>query len=217
MCVGCGGSDGSTPIVGPNSAPLFAKPNSPPPDPTVTWKLPLNDAGLAFRSDHQFSDGTNSVYANGVCDVTTWVEMSSSDPFPGFGHVSLGKGSRNCSRTFTLVFSDGQVETAGGNAVQRGLENPIIAWGATVSRTLAINLGGTPSSRCGRLLFGEGSQGAGVGSDSVFVTRSADGRTWHVYSNPDPSHQKALCENINQLFVMPVDFLIVADNLSALP
>ena len=192
--------------------PLFGKPVSGTPDPTVTWKLPLADGALAFRSDRQFSDGTYSVYANGVCDVTTWVEMSSSDPFPGFGHVSLGRGTKNCRRTFTLAFSDGHTETGVGNSVLRNLENPAIAWGATVGRTLAINVGS-----CGRLLFGVGQQGAGVGSDSIFVTRSLDGTTWHVYSNPDPDHHKALCENLNQIFVMPVDFLIVADDLSALP
>jgi hypothetical protein len=195
---------------------LFSKPGSEAPDPTVTWKLPLNDAALAFRSDHQFGDGTYSSYANGVCGVTTWVEMASTDPFPGFAHVSLGRG-KGCMRTLTLVYPDGRVETAQGNSVQRNLEDPQmpIARGATVKRTLAISLGTPGSTRCGRLLFGEGSQGAGVGSDSVLVTRSQDGATWHIQSNGGAN--LALCENTNELFAMPVDFQIVADDPSRFP
>lgn len=187
-------------------------------DPTVTWKLPVADGALAFRSDHQFADGTYSVYADGVCGVTTWVELASTDPWPGFAHVSLGQGTKGCKRTLTLVYPDGQIETAQGNSVQRQLYDPStpIAPGTIVKRTLAINLGGA-AGRCGRLLFGQGSQGAGVGSDSVVVARSLDGATWHVYSNSDPGHRLALCENTNQLFVMPVDFLIVADDPSRFP
>ena len=187
-------------------------------DPTVTWKLPLADDALAFRSDHQFSDGTYSVYADGACGVTTWVEMSSTDPYPGFGHVVLGgRAGKGCRRTMTLVFPDGQVETDQGNVVQRDLEDLTapIPWGATVKRTLAINLGGPGTTRCGRLLFGVGSQGFGVGSDSVLVTRSQDGASWHVQS--DGAHNLALCENPNQLFAMPVDFVIVADDPSRFP
>ncbi|HEY6828536.1 MAG TPA: hypothetical protein VI259_16875, partial [Gemmatimonadaceae bacterium] len=71
------------------------------------------------------------------------------------------------------------------------------------------------TTRCGRLLFGQGSQGAGVGSDSVLVSRSVDGASWHIQSNP--GHTLALCENTNQLFTMPVDFVIVADDPSRFP
>lgn len=183
-------------------------------DPTVTWKLPLDDGALAFRSDHQFSDGTYSVYANGVCNVRTWVEMSASDPFPGFAHVLLNQGK--CNRSMTLVYPDGQVETAQGNVVQRKLEEPStpIPWGATVKRTLAINIG-TQKARCGQLFFGEGSNGLGAGSDSVLVTRSVDGTSWHVQS--DGARNLALCKNTNQLFAMPVDFTIVADDPSRFP
>jgi hypothetical protein len=182
-------------------------------DPTITWKLPLADAALAFRSDRQFSDGTHSVYANGVCAVKTWVEMSATDPFPGFGHLSLGSSNKGqCARSLKLFYPDGTTEMAGG-VTQRGLTEPRIAQGATVLRTLAL-LGAARTSRCGRVLFGEGSQGAGVGSDSVLVTR-LDMATWRVRSNGD--RNRALCENTNQLLHMPIDFVIVADDPSRFP
>jgi hypothetical protein len=181
-------------------------------DPTITWLVPLDDAGLAFRSDHQFSNGTYSAYANGVCNVKTWVEMSSTDPYPGFGHVTNGQIKAHCSRSFTLRYPDGTTEAAGG-ATQRKLEAPRIALGATELRTLAL-LGSGPKARCGRIFFGQGDQGAGVGSDSVLVTR-VDAGTWHVRSNGD--RNLGLCENTNQLFHMPVDFIIVADDPSRFP
>jgi hypothetical protein len=118
------------------------------------------------------------------------------------------------ARSFTLRYPDGTTELQGG-ATQRGLEDltRIIAPGETQPRTLAI-LPGAAKSRCGRVLFGQGSQGAGVGSDSVLVTR-VDVRTWHVRSNG--GRNLALCENTNELFHMPVDFLIVADDPSRFP
>ena len=186
-------------------------------DPTVTWMLPLADAGLALKSDRKFADasGTYSVYSDGVCTVTTWVEMAANDPFPGFGHISMNANARStCARSFTLRYPDGTTEVQGG-ATQRDLENltSIIAPGETRPRTLAI-LPGAAKSRCGRTLFGQGSQGAGVGSDSVLVTR-VDVRTWHLRSNG--GRNLALCENTNELFHMPVDFLIVADDPSRFP
>jgi len=186
-------------------------------DPTVTWMLPLADAGLALKSDRKLADstGTYSVYADGLCGVTTWVEMAANDPFPGFAHLSTnGNGRSSCSRSLTLVYPDGVSEAQTG-ATQRGLEDftRLIAPGETQKRTLAI-LPASARSRCGRVLFGQGSQGAGVGSDSVLVTR-VDARTWHIRSNADQN--LALCENTSELFHMPVDFLIVADDPSRFP
>ena len=39
-------------------------------DPTASFAFPLSDGSLALRSDHLYSDGTNSVYADGVCVVS---------------------------------------------------------------------------------------------------------------------------------------------------
>ena len=219
VCAACSTSDGNSSFLDPSSAPVFAKPVSELPDPTVTWKLPLSDGGLSLKSDRLFSDATYSSYANGVCTVKTWVEMSSTDPYPGFAHLSLTAGKKSsCTRSLTVLYPDGGTEAAYA-ITQRGLTEPRIAPGTTVLRTLAILLEGR-SSRCGRVLFGEGSQGAGVGSDSVLVTRSLDGATWHVQSNQNPDatpKNLALCENTNELFHMPVDFLIVADDPSRFP
>jgi hypothetical protein len=209
FCGACTPSDGVSSTVAPDASARFVT-SAPAPDPTVTWKLPLNDGALAFRSDRQSADGTYSSYANGACGVTTWIEMSTSDPFPGDAHVSLASAKKGCGRTLTLVYPDGVKETAIGNSNLRKLESrdTVIAVGATEKRTLAINLGSPGSTRCGRVLFGEGSAGAGVGSDSVLVTR-LDARTWHVQSNT--GHTLALCENTNVLYSMPVDFMLVAD------
>jgi len=223
VCAACNPSDGTSPSTRAEPGPRFAKPVSGSPDPTVTWMLPSDAAarGLALRSDGQFSTGGFSAYANGVCGVTTWVEMSSTDPFPGFAHLSLGTDKKaHCTRSLTLYYPDGITEPANG-ATQRGLTEPRIEKGATVLRTLAILSGSpAPAARCGRVLFGEGSQGAGVGSDSVLVSRSLDGATWHVQSNVNSDgtpRNLALCENNGVLFHMPVDFLIVADDPTRFP
>ena len=203
----CGQSDGMTSVLPADAPPQMARHTSGTPDPTVTWMLPLDDATLAFRSDGRFVAGANSAYANGVCGVTTWVELASNDPYPGFAHATLGSDKKgHCARSFTVVYPDGTEEEATA-AVQRGLAIPAIGIGETVDRTLALLPAG-PRSRCGRVLFGEGSQGAGAGSDSVRVTR-VDQKTWHVYSG---TSNQALCENTGQLFAMPVDFVIVADD-----
>jgi hypothetical protein len=119
----------------------------------------------------------------------------------------------------TVSYPDGITESASG-ATQRGLTEPQIGRGATVLRTLAILSGSPSGARCGRVLFGEGSQGAGVGSDSVRVTRSVDGATWRIQSNvysDGTLRDLALCENTGVLFHMPVDFLIVADDPTRFP
>ncbi len=223
-CVACNTSDGSSSLLGPEQGSLFAKPVSELPDPTVTWLLPLADAALSFRSDRQYSNGTYSAYANGVCGLTTWVEMASTDPYPGFAHLSgahpAGSAKKGqCARSLTLFYPDGTTEAAGG-ITQRKLTEPRIAPGSTVLLTLAILSAAPAPARCGRVLFGEGSQGAGVGSDSVLVTRSLDGASWHVRSNSNADGSPknlALCENTNELFHMPVDFVIAADDPTRFP
>ena len=222
VCAACSTSDSTLPSFTSEPSPLFAKPGSGLPDPTVTWKLPSDAAtrGLAFRSDGQFVSGGFSAYANGVCGVTTWVEMSSTDPFPGFAHLSLGSDKRgHCSRSLPVSYPDGTTDFASG-ATQRQLTEPRIEKGATVLRTLAILFGNPSNAGCGRVLFGEGSQGAGVGSDSVRVSRSVDGATWHIQSNVRSDgtlRDLALCENTGVLMHMPVDFLIVADDPTRFP
>ena len=40
-------------------------------DPTASWHLPLDGTGLSFTSDGNFAANGNSIYANGVCGVTS--------------------------------------------------------------------------------------------------------------------------------------------------
>jgi hypothetical protein len=178
-------------------------------DPTSIWYLPLNDAGLSFKSDHQFSNGSYSVYQAGVCNVSTnFFAMSPSNT--GDATVST-QATGHCARTFTLVYSDGFVETKGGFLNLRELENTTfsIPIGATVERQLHINLSNTNSTptRCDGLIFGYGvMRDIAQGSDSVLVTR-VDASTWHVFSQAPP-HNLAFCSNNGLLYSMPVDFVV---------
>src|SRR4029078_155852 len=69
--------------------PSFAKAPSVP-DPTATVKIPLDDAALSLKSDQAFSDGTYSVYANGVCGVSATIFLGGSGDM-----VLLGGNPRN--------------------------------------------------------------------------------------------------------------------------
>jgi len=84
-------------------------------------------------------------------------------------------------------YPDGFTETLPSFNNVRRVQNTtsVILVGSTVERTLAINPGTLANnpSRCGRLLFGVGEQGAGLGSESVLITR-VDARTWEVRKHP---------------------------------
>lgn len=178
-------------------------------DPLSIWYLPLNDAGLSFKSDHQLSNGTYSVYQDGVCNVNTnFFAMSPSNT----GDATVWtQGSGHCARTFTLAYPDGFVETKGGHLNLREIENTTfsIPIGDTVERQLHINLSNTNNvpTRCDGLIFGYGvTNDVAQGSDSLLVTR-VDASTWHVFSQPAP-HTLAYCSNNGQLYAMPVDFVV---------
>lgn len=181
-------------------------------DPGASWKLPLAAAGLALRSDGQFSDGTYSVYANGVCNVSATIFATTQKSNSGDATIQTngpGKG-KSCARTFNVLYPDGFSETVPSFNNLRKLQNTttIIPLGATVKRQLILNPGVMGASRCDRLLFGIGDSGNGVGSDSVLVTR-VNARTWQVQS--DGEHNLAWCQKTEELFVMPVNLVIVAD------
>lgn len=180
-------------------------------NPTSIWYLPLNDAGLSFKSDYQFSDGTYSVYQDGVCNVSTSIFAKDST---GSGDATATtQTTGRCSRKFTLVYPDGFVETAGGFLNLREIENLsfLMPIDTTMERQLHINLGSRNAlnigTRCGALVFGYGVQNdIAQGSDSVLVTR-IDASTWHVFSQPPP-HNLAYCKNTGQLYAMTVDFVV---------
>jgi hypothetical protein len=191
-----------------------------PTDPTATFTIPLSDAGLSIRSDHLYSDGTNSLYADGTCNVAAKIFATtqlSSNP-SGDATLNTGTGGGKCSRHITVVFPDGSSESEGTFMNLREIENTIysIPIGATVERQLHIGTDQTPSSnsRCGGFVFGYGvANNIGAGSDSVLVTR-IDASTWHAYSQPAP-HNQAYCKNNGQLYAMNVDISVVSSR--ALP
>jgi hypothetical protein len=196
------------PVARPTSPPLdasFARSSS---DLTATWKIPLADDGLALRSDGQFSDGSYSVYENGVCDVETKIFASTT----GSGDATLRSQPRGnrCRRLFELSYPDGQTEMVWSFANLLNLQNSTfsIPVGSTVRRRFLFNPEVVNSpSRCGRLVFGP-NPNVGAGTDSVTVTR-IDARTWEVQSQPAPNN-RALCESTGAIYAMPVSFVIVA-------
>jgi hypothetical protein len=182
--------------------------NAGPVDPTDTWKIPLADGGLALRSDHAYSDGTYSVYASGVCNVSGQTS-NSGDATIQTSNPTKGK----CGRRFTIVYPDGFNETLASFNNLNMLENTTysIPVGTTVMRRLVVNPGvlANNPSRCGKLYFGVGPLGEkGIGSDSVAVTR-IDAGTWQVESQTAPN-DRALCETNGQLYEMPVSFVVVS-------
>ena len=180
-------------------------------DPTATFKIPLMDAGLSLKSDGLLSDGTNSVYANGVCGTSAKIFATTAASNSGDATLqTTGPKGRNCGRVVTLNYSDGVSETAPVFMNLNRIENTTysIPVGFTVARRLGI-----PYLRCNGLTFGTRSDGSGAGSDSVLVTR-LDASTWHVQSKPNGA-DLAYCSTTAQLYHMPVDFTIVSSR--ALP
>jgi hypothetical protein len=208
-------TEGTTASNRPDGAPdasIAATKVSPPPNPTPTWKIPLADATLAFRSDGTNGDGTYSIYSDGVCDVGTVIIEG------GSGDATINTTKGKCIRKFKLVYPDGSSEVVQSFNNLNQLETTAFAIpvGTTAERRFVINPGvWTNNSRCDRLSFGQYAPNAilGAGSDSVLVQR-LDARTWHVYSKPDDPdgtvHDIAMCEKTGELLQMPIDFTIVA-------
>lgn len=181
-------------------------------DPTATWLVPLDTTGLALQSDGAFGGNGYSSYASGVCGVTAKIFATTAASNSGDATLNMDapKGKNGCDRKITLRYPDGQTETLRSFANLRKLQNTTsrIAIGETVLRTLGISPGALSNnpSRCGRLVFGPNGSVA-LGTDSVQVTR-IDEQTWHVDTRPGLS--QAWCENRNELYEMPLSFVIVA-------
>jgi hypothetical protein len=183
-------------------------------DPTATFTIPLNDAGLSIRSDRLYSDGTNSQYADGTCNVAAKIFATTQFSNSGDATLNTGSGGGKCARHITVIFPDGSVEVDGTFMNLREIENTgySIPLGATVKRQLHVGTEVTPSAhtRCGGFVFGYGvANGVGTGSDSVWVTR-VDARTWHAYSQAAP-HNNGWCKNTGQLFPMNVDLTVISN------
>ncbi len=202
------------PVTAPNSADIArAREGKSPnvPDPTATWAFPMSDAALSIQSDHLYSDGTNSLYANGICNLTTTIFASAT----GSGDATLNTGatSNKCARRFRVVYPDGVAEVVPMFANLRGIANTTysIPVGQTVRRQLHMGSEVWPNSvsRCGGLIWGYGvANNIAAGSDSVDVTR-VDASTWHVTSQPAPRNL-AYCKKNGELVSMSVEFTVVS-------
>lgn len=184
-----------------------------PVDPTATWKIPLADAALSLRSDHLYTDGSSSAYADGVCNVSAKIFATAQLSNSGDATMQTsGPQSRKCQRTLTLVYPDGFTESVSSFNNLNQLQNTSysIPVGATVTRRLVLapSAVGSNSSRCGKLHFGQNANGLGVGSDSILVTR-VDASTWKVQSQ-SPPNDRAVCDATGQIFEMQVSFAVVS-------
>ncbi len=186
-------------------------------DPTATWMIPLDDGQLSFRSDGAYAANGMSVYANGVCGVSTRIFATTAGSHSGDATIKVDevKGKNGCMRQVTIIYPDGFSETLRTFANLRKLQNTVsrIPVGETELRTLALapNHVSKNPSRCGRLVFGVGDNGLGVGSHPVWVHR-IDIQTWRIYSQQSPLNS-AWCESTGEHFDMRVDFMIRVDGL----
>jgi hypothetical protein len=180
-------------------------------DPAGTWMIPLSDAALSLRSDHQYGNGTYSVYANGVCNVSATIFATTANSNSGDATIQTSAPGRSkCGRLFTLVYPDAVTENVASFNNLREIENTSysIPIGQTVLRRLVINPGTLANnpSRCGKLQFGGTATGTGAASDSLLVTR-VDASTWEVQSQAAP-HDTAYCEHNGQYYEMRVSFVV---------
>jgi hypothetical protein len=159
-------------------------------DPSATVKIPLAETGLNLISDRAFSDGTNSVYATGVCGVTATIFLG------GSGDMVLLAGSprdadRKCAsypRKYTVLYPDGTSDlVAGGTMAVDELQSAsfTIPVNSSALRGFHVSVG---SARCEGVHWG-----ARAGGDKVLVTRTS-ANTWHVTTQPYPNDQ-AVCKN----------------------
>ena len=205
----CTAGEGTAPTLRAVSDPSYGKTTVT--DPTATFKFPLADAGLSLKSDRLYSDGTNSVYADGVCGTSS--KIFATTAYSNSGDATLqttAPKSNSCGRVMTVSYSDGVSEVIAIFMNAHQIENTTysIPIGSTVTRHFGLS-----SKRCNFVTWGMRPDGAGVGSDSVLVTR-VDSSTWHVKNQPN-GLDLAYCGTTGLLYHMTVDFTIVSSR--ALP
>jgi hypothetical protein len=178
-------------------------------DPTATFEFPLADAALGVKSDHLYSNGTYSLYADRVCGVEA--KIFATTQLSNTGDATMQTATRKCptyTRSLTFVYGDGVVAASTVFVNVREIKNTTYAIppGATVTRGLHMN-----ETRCGGLVWqGTLYDGTVTGADSVLVTRVA-GDTWHVQSQPAPL-DKAYCKASGILYHIPVDLVVVSNH-----
>jgi hypothetical protein len=189
----------------------------PPPNPAASVGIPLADAGLSLKSDGAFSDGSNSVYANGVCGVTGEVFVGGSgDMVVDAGNPRYSDAScASYPRRATVVYPDGPPDVSVGVFIRvAALQTSSfrIPVGSSARRQFNVQ---TSSSRCQGVYWG------GLGGDSVVVTRTSS-NTWHVTTQPFPNDNGSCKNTVHNKIVttplghMPVDLWITSSG-TALP
>jgi hypothetical protein len=187
------GTDATAPFDGD---PTFNKGGAQQPAASYVWTIPSSGFGLA-------SDGGGD-YVSGACGVTTAL-------YNGNLNIQMDAARRNaCSRAVKVVYGSGTPAQETIRVFMSGRDFASVVENRPETRTFAINsnLVSQPS-RCGRVLFGVGEQGAGAGSDPLLVTRT--GNAWHVRSQDDGNGGKltrAWCENENAILDIEVSFTI---------
>lgn len=182
-----------------------------PKDPTLTFKFPLADGALGLRGDGLYSDGTNSVYADGVCGVTGKLFATTEASNSGDATLQTDNpksSNRKCAaypRKVTLAYGDGVVERVTMFMNLHEIENTVYSIPVGSSALRSLGMAQLSASRCSgdKLQWGGGGNG-----DQLVVTRiSVD--TWQVTSQPAPN-DRAYCVITGQFYHMPVQFTIVA-------
>jgi hypothetical protein len=188
-----------------------------------TWKLPLNSAGLGLVSDGAQSDGSYSLYDDGVCGVSSGVLLSGDMTIQTNNPT---RKTRTCSgRTMTLVYPAGDpVYPTGGREtmlVFMNLHNIssdtttiLTGYANRVLRHLALNP--AQKQRCDAWRW---QSAPGIAGDKVWVERMS-ATTYHVYTqdrDPDlvlaaanASNNRAICTTTGQAHHLSVDFYVVS-------
>lgn len=208
-------SDDPSVAVAPG-LPLLAK--STVTDPTATYRFPITDT-LNVQSDGAFSDGTFSVYDNGVCGVEATIFATAAASNSGdatLGTYAPRTKDRSCAqfpRHFVVTFPDGLTESTTSFSNLQRIENTTysIPVGTTVKR--AFHMGLATSLRCDGLVWAGTEFTTPIPGDSVFVTRTA-ADSWHIQSQPYPNN-RAWCKPNGPTYNMAVEFTITSSR--ALP
>jgi hypothetical protein len=183
-----------------------------PSNPTATVKVPLAADAFSVRSDGKYSDGTYSVYADGVCGITGTIFLTGSgDAVVDGGNPRYAdKKCVNYPRKMSVFYPDGSSEVISGVEVAvQELETSsyVIPVGSAALRHFHVR---TSTTRCDGVHWGT------FGGDSAMVTRTTT-NTWHVQTQPYPNDQAA-CKNSAGNYVlghMPLDLWVVSSR--ALP
>jgi hypothetical protein len=176
--------------------------NNGPSDVNANWTIadPSGAAGL-------YSDGAGT-YTHGQCGINSVIFVGNGSLGTDL-NIGKAKGRNACGpRSYRLRFPDNTTETMGeGGRILVASLDPDSELGAQVG-VVRIQ-----SSRCGRILFGVGKLGVGVGTESLDVTRStaANGNTvFAVTTKPEGNVAQCESEGADGFMTMHVSLTIEA-------